>query len=120
MASWRPDVLDSRATGENAKATLTTSDAAKDGSTSQVTQRRGRPSSRLGIRRPALTRASRARPDTVTASYLGYPIVVGERELTIHDRDGRRLFAGRMEISTARAFIRGHRREARNQTEVNR
>lgn len=49
-------------------------------------------------------------PETVR--YLGYPILVEERLLTVLDPAGRVLCRERWSMRTARAFIRGYRRAA--------
>lgn len=46
---------------------------------------------------------------TVRISYLGYPILVTERTLTILSPQGRQVYRGDCELSTAMRVIRGYR-----------
>ena len=48
--------------------------------------------------------------DRVRTSYLGYPLLVEDAQLTILTPAGRKLYAGPFTVSTARRIIRGHRR----------
>jgi hypothetical protein len=49
--------------------------------------------------------------DKVVSRYLGYAIEISDRDLKILAPDGRKLYTGPCELSSARRFIRGHRRE---------
>ena len=55
--------------------------------------------------------------ETARTSYLGYPLEVTDREISVlHPTTGRVLFHGDYEISTARRFIRGYRRDTPENT----
>ena len=48
-------------------------------------------------------------PDTVRALYLGYPLEITDRTITVTTPDGRRI-ARTQSLSTARRIIRGYRK----------
>lgn len=50
--------------------------------------------------------------NTVTTSYLGYPIIITDRNVTVIAPDGRRV-GHTTSVKQARLLIRGYRREGR-------
>lgn len=57
----------------------------------------------------AATRHYAPRGDKTTATYLGYPLEITNRDVTVRDKHGRKLVTV-ASIPAARNFIRGYRR----------
>lgn len=53
--------------------------------------------------------------DTVTVTYLGFPLLVTDHDVTVYAPEGRRLYRA-TSIKKARLFVRGYRKASKEDT----